>query len=285
MGTTVLGANGRLGGMLARHAARAGLGWQLQRRTGPDGLLWSGDFADPATDRIFTEGSTIINMIGYTGADETALDAINVRFVKDLLHHAANRGVAHVVLASSAGVYGAGDGTPFHETDALAPLSPYGASKTAMEDIAHAQSDGPRITILRIGNVAGADALLAAARGFVAQDRPMTLHRFANGHAARRSYMGPQDLAEAIAALAQQDNGPFTTLNVAHPDPVFLDDLLAGYRTHLLPTLTWEDAPAPDAVPASVVLNVDALQTLFPMVATQDPADAFARQVAQDTPT
>lgn len=269
--------------MLKRHATRRALGWAFQQRSGPSGLPWSGDFSDPAAKTIFGEGDTIINMIGNTGTDKDQLMATNLHFVRDLLKRAKDSGVAHVVLASSAAVYGNGDSTPFHETAPLAPLSAYGASKVAMEEAAQATPDGPAITILRIGNVAGADALLAAARQRTALGQPMPLHRFADGRAAQRSYIGPQDLAAVVATLAQRPTKGIQTLNIAHPAPVYLDDLLAGYKTHLLPDLAWEDAPAPDNVPPSVVLDTSALSALHPFADTANPADRFARQVAEDS--
>lgn len=283
MTTTVLGANGRLGGMLTRFSSRADLGWKAQHRGTGVGLRWSGRFADEAPDDIFCEGATIINMIGHTGRDAEVLQATNVKFVRALLNHSASCGVAHVILASSAAVYGNGDGTAFHESDPLAPTSPYGASKAAMEEVAHTAPDGPKITILRIGNVAGADALLQAARSQTAIGQPMGLHRFASGRAATRSYIGPLDLARVIvsvAGAARSEAQRTTTLNVAHPSPVRLDDLLASYRTHLLPDLNWKDETAPEGIPEEVVLNVEALQQLHSFSPAN--ADHFAQQVAQD---
>jgi UDP-glucose 4-epimerase len=281
--TTLLGSNGRLGGMLKRHAIRTGLDWTFQQRNGPSGLSWSGDFNDPEAEAIFGEGDTIINMVGETGADQDRLEATNIHFVHALLNRAKNAGVAHVVLASTAAVYGPGHGAPFAESDALWPVTAYGVSKVAMEETAYACTNGPAITILRIGNVAGADALLSAAYQCTSRGQPLSLHRFSNGSAAERSYIGPSSLAEVVTKLAQRATRGVQILNIAHPMPVYLDDLLAGYKAHLLPDLTWESAPAPDGVPPSVVLDTSALCEIHSFEDTTDPADLFARQVAEDS--
>lgn len=269
--------------MLKRHSIRTGLDWAFQQRNGPSGLSWSGDFNDPRAEEIFGESDTIINMIGETGIDQDRLEATNIQFVQALLNRAKNAGVAHVLLASTAAVYGQGHGAPFAEDDALRPVTAYGVSKVAMEKAAHACTDGPAITILRIGNVAGADALLSAAYQRTSRGQPLSLHRFSNGHAAERSYIGPRSLAKVITKLAHRAAKGVQTLNIAHPMPVYLDDLLAGYKAHLLPDLTWENAPAPDGVPPSVVLDTSALCEIHSFKDTTDPADLFARQVAEDS--
>jgi len=191
----------------------------------------------------------LINMIGKTGGDPADMQAANVDFVRSLLHHAAMKGIAHVVLASSAAVYGMGDGRAFKETDQTKPTTPYGLSKVAMERLAE-KAKVP-VTILRIGNVAGADALLAAARRFVDLHKPMDLHRLRNGDAPRRSY----------------------------PQSVSLDSMLRAYKAQVLPELEWQDTPLPDGVPGCVTLNTDTLQHLVEMSEYSDPADAFVAQM------
>ena len=280
--TTLLGANGKLGAILACFAKRSGLGWRTQSRTELTDLQWSGAFDDPAADSVFVQGVTLINMIGYTGPDEELLHDINIRFVKDLLVKAADTGVAHVVLASSAAVYGAGDDTPFDENHSLKPITPYGVSKSKMEDIAHrlsATSTSPAITILRIGNIAGADALSAAANCQVRGGTPMPLHRFPDGTAALRSYIGPRDLFDVVCALSEPHNGPLRTINVAQPQPVSLDDMLRAYKTHHIPQLTWVDMPAPDSIPHRVTLSTDKVQSFVNSEEYDEPADAMVQQM------
>lgn len=287
MNTTLLGANGKLGTILACCAARAGLGWRTQSRTNLTDIQWSSDFDDSATNSVFVQGVTLINMIGYTGTDEKLLRDINVRFVKDLLVKAVDTGVAHVVLASSAAVYGAGGDTSFDENDPLQPITSYGVSKSKMEEFAHriaATSASPAITILRIGNIVGADALSAAANGHVRAGTPMPLHRFPDGTAALRSYIAPRDLFDVVCALSTPHNGTLRMINVAHPQPVSLDDMLRAYKTHHIPQLTWVDIPAPNGIPHRVTLSTDRVQSFVNFQEYDDPADAMVRQMVGGQP-
>lgn len=285
MTTYILGSNGKLGSVLHRHASRKLLGWKGQTRSGAGDVNWSGSILDAVDCEIFQPGAVIINMIGSTSQNEDELQSVNVSFVQELLQHAAKTGVAHIILASSAAVYGNGGETALTENAPLKPITPYGASKARMEDIVHATASRagfPAITILRIGNVAGSDALLLAARNRDAKGEPMLLHRFANGTAPVRSYIGPRDLFDVVHALSHPHAKSIRTLNVAAPAPLSLDAVLKAYRTHLLPNLTWADAPVPAGVPPQVVLSTKTLERLVKLNWNTAYATDMAQQVAQD---
>lgn len=280
MTVTILGSNGKLGAVLASHARREGLGWRCQARTAAADFNWSGDF-DAVPDNLFAQGGTLINMIGTTKPDAAVLHDTNVRFVQDLLAKAAQSGVAHVVLASSAAVYGDGD-APFDETAPLSPMAPYGNSKVAMEQAALAFGTiaSPAITILRIGNVAGSDALSRVAQSRNADGTQMHLHRYEDGSAPVRSYIGPHDLFRAIKALTVPHEGAPRIVNITHPQPVALDDMLYAYRACIWPNLRWVDAPVPDGIPKVVTLSADKVQRFVKFDKYPKPAIAFVRQAA-----
>ena len=167
----------------------------------------------------------------------------------------AATGARRVFLASSAAVYGGSD-APLREEMAPRPLSPYGAAKAHMEAAAldQAAQAGMPVTILRIGNVAGADALLGQAR-----DGAITLDRFADGQGPRRSYIGPGDLAAVMAALlaagASGQDLP-AILNLALPGAVAMADLVraAGHG------VAWR--PAPDGALPLVALDTARLSRI-----------------------
>ncbi|SLN35379.1 NAD-dependent epimerase/dehydratase family protein [Pseudooctadecabacter jejudonensis] len=285
MATIVLGAQGKLGGSLIRHARRAQAGWVSQGRSAGADIVWSGDFDAAETGLIAAKDSTVINMIGSANGDTAALTAINVTFVESLLKHCASAGVAHVILASSVAVYGAGDGADFEESAALSPLTPYGISKARMEDVARGLTDTadcPAVTILRIGNVAGADALTRIAATHHGKGSPMTLHRYPDGSVPVRSYIGPADLFDVIRTLVPRPAEPLRILNIAAPTPVPLDRVLVAYRDHVFPDLKWDDAPTPTGVPPRVVLSTDALQRVVSLPWDADYPAEMAGQVAQD---
>jgi len=136
--TVILGANGKLGRILGFWAAKTGVSWITQSRNGSSDLLWSGNFDDPACDDVLQSGATLINMIGATSGDPDTLYRMNVSFVENLLSHAAQNEVAHVILASSAAVYGGNGSGIFHEDREKIAATPYGTSKIAMEAVAEA---------------------------------------------------------------------------------------------------------------------------------------------------
>jgi UDP-glucose 4-epimerase len=74
-----------------------------------------------------------------------------------VLEYARALGVQKVVFASSAAVYGDGDGSPITEDAVLRPLSPYGVDKLASEHMmrAYASTHGLPSTPLRFFNVYG----------------------------------------------------------------------------------------------------------------------------------
>ena len=286
MTAIILGASGRLGGVLRRANERASGPWLTQSRGGDADIAWDGRF-DALPDGLFQTGGTLINMIGAVGPDEGQLTAINVDFTVQLLRAAYAAGVRHVILASSAAVYGAGHGDPFVETDPMRPVNAYGDSKARMEDAVHGMASdlaGMAVTILRIANVAGSDALLASARAHVVRQQPVPLHCFGDGTPPVRSYIGPADLYAEVKQLVDHPPTGIETVNVTGPEPVDLRQMLDGYRTHLLPTLTWVEHPAPAGVPSRVVLSADKLQRLVPLPTVANPADDMARQVAEDRP-
>ena len=158
-----------------------------------------------------------------------------------------------VLLASSAAVYGAAGGR-LPETAPCAPVSAYGAAKLEMERAALAlgRDLGVPVTVLRIGNIAGLDAILGGWReGFA-------LDRFADGRTPRRSYIGVRTLAQTLLSLARTPGLP-PVLNVASPGLVEMGALLEAAG------LAWTARPAPPGAIPEVALDVTALGRLVPL--------------------
>jgi nucleoside-diphosphate-sugar epimerase len=137
---------------------------------------------------------------------------------------------------------------------------------------------GVAVTSLRIGNIAGLDAILGGWRpGFALDVLP-------GGGTPRRSYVGMGDLAQALADVAAAEALP-PALNIASPGAIAMGDLLAAAG------LTWQPRPAPETVIAQVELETTRLAALSPVGAA--PADAdrmvqdwhrLAPYVTQDEP-
>jgi len=283
----VLGASGRLGAMLRRFwPAGQGL-WQA--RSGPGGAEQGGPdwlrldpLGDPAAlSAAAGRVDAILSLAGVTPAaaargtdmgDNIALGLAAVR-----AGAAAN---VPVLLASSAAIYGAQGGL-LSEVPPPAPVSAYGRAKAEMEARAAdlAAELGVAVTSLRIGNVAGADAILGGWRAGFALDR------FADGRTPRRSYIGPATLARVLGDLAlraaRRRDLP-GCLNIAAPGAVEMGALLDAAG------LAWAPRPAPTGAIPEVALDVAALAGLVPL----DPAAGTAqmlvaewRGLAQNPPT
>ncbi|MDE4306277.1 NAD(P)-dependent oxidoreductase [Phaeobacter gallaeciensis] len=278
----VLGAAGRIGGVLRRDwptllPAGADLRWQARRRPADyaAGEAWHilAPLEDPATLVRAAEGvDTILCLAGVTPGHGGELDD-NARLAEASIRAAqASTRVSdrktRVLLASSAAVYGNQPGT-LPEEAPLHPATPYGAAKAEMEAQALrlGAEAGVAVTALRIGNIAGLDAILGGWRpGF-------QLDRFADGTTPRRSYIGVRMLAQVLAALVQHRGLP-EVVNVAQPGPVAMGDLLRAAG------LDFSLRPAPDGAIPEVALEVTRLAGLLPPDVPLPPADP-ARLVAE----
>ena len=257
----VLGASGRLGGMLRRHWPRdAGLAPLWQTRQRESGTLCFAPLDDsPDLGAL----DVVVGLAGVTPRPDADL-ARNTDLALAAVDLAARHGARRVFLSSSASVY-APSPLPLPEDTPLHPPAPYGRAKQAMEGaaLARARALGVPATVLRIGNVAGADALLAAPPG------PRLLDRFADGQGPRRSYVGPGDLAAILSALVQSPAALPEVLNLALPGAVAMADLLTAAD------LPFDWRPAPPGAIAHLVLDVGRLAALVPLPAA-DPARIVA---------
>lgn len=260
LGPLVLGASGRIGRSLrALWGAEAAL-WQVrQAPTGPGWQLCD-PLADPAgLAALAARARQILCLAGpVPGASGNMLD--HVKLAEACVLAAAGRG-SRVILASSAAVYGAQGGL-LREEAPLRPAALYGQAKADMEARAFTlgRELGVAVTVLRIGNIAGFDAILGGWRpGF-------RLDCFADGRTPRRSYIGPVTLAHVIAALLAQPSLP-PVLNIAQPGPVEMGALLTAAGR------AYATAPAPEAAIAEVALDVSRLRAFLAGTLGLPPAD------------
>jgi len=272
----VLGASGRIGSILRRCWPEGRGIWQARPAPGrQDGAGWLiGDplAEPPLMDRLRGEVAAVLGLAGVTPTSLRPGDdmAANIDLGLATVRIGAGLGVP-VLLASSAAVYGAQGGL-LAETTPPRPVSDYGRAKAAMEARAAdlGRDLGVPVTSLRIGNIAGADAILGGWRpGF-------TLDRFADGRTPRRSYIGPVTLARVLERLCLTPDLP-GLLNIAAPGMVEMGALLdtAG--------LAWVPRPAPDGAIAQVALDVTGLCGRLPLVpATAAGLVAEWRDLAQD---
>ncbi|MBL4916867.1 NAD-dependent epimerase/dehydratase family protein [Szabonella alba] len=268
----VTGSTGRIGGALRavwpETAAATSLQPHWQARTSRPGFSTWDIALDPCPAGLAS--GVVLGLAGGrragtdSGNDETALALATLRAARD-------QGARHVFLMSSAAVYGASD-APLTEDATPAPPSAYGEQKYAMEAAAQdfAMTEGMRLTLLRLGNVAGFDALLGGARPGV----PVTLDPVPGAAGGPlRSYIGPVSLGRVLAGLAQlaaEGAALPDILNIAATPPLRMAALLDAAG------IDWRHSPENPAVLPQVVLDCTRLATLLPL-----PAASAAAMVAE----
>ena len=116
------------------------------------------------------------------------------------------------------------------------------------------------LTLLRIGNIAGADALL----GGNEPGRRVVLDPVAGQNGPERSYIGPTVLAAVfsrLAALVVEGTALPVLLNVAQPGRIAMGDLLDAAGRD------WGFGPPNAAVLPRLTLATDRLAALVPLPA------------------
>ena len=155
----------------------------------------------------------------------------NVTATATVLGVARAAGVGRFVLASSSSVYGGNEKVPFAEDDRIdAPVSPYAASKVALEVVARADQHlhGGHVTCLRFFTVYGP------------RQRPeMAIHKFmrimAEGGtipmygdgSTGRDYTFVDDIVAGVVASVERPDG-FAIYNLGGDRVVLLRDLIAA---------------------------------------------------------
>jgi UDP-glucose 4-epimerase len=243
----VQGATGRLGNVLRRQWA-------------PDAAVWCGRRVEGLTG---IEVAICLAGGGHHGAQA------NIEAPRALLAQAAQAGVARVILMSSQAVYGRGD-AGWSEDSAGAPISEYGRLKQQMEGLI--APPGVELSVLRVGNVAGSDALLG---GLDPRVTPV-LDTFADGRTPRRSYIGPATFARVLAHLARYPGPLPARLNLAAPGSVEMADLLRAAGRD------WQTRAASATALPEVVMQTDTIEGIYPFLPVESTAAELVRQWHED---
>lgn len=265
----VVGASGRVGRMLARAWIQDGICPILQHRGPPlpfdlPQIAWQ----PLAEDLPQTGAATMIVLAGVVAGRGDLAD--NAAIARACLRAAAAAGIGQVLLASSIAVYGSNGGPAFTESAGCAPVNDYGRAKLAMEaEAAPFRARGMAVTCLRIGNVAGADALLLN----VAAGQKVWVDRFADGGGPVRSYIGPRSLARVLAGLVGRDLPE--VLNLAAPEPVAMADLAQAAGAE------WDWRVAPATAHARITMDCSLLAGLCGLAAEGSTAAAMVAEWRQ----
>ena len=250
----LLGASGRLGLMMQAFWPEKGT-LVCHSRSSRPGYVTFNPLSDADLLASAMSGArAVICLSGITPAHAAASgDALtlNAELALATVRAAGRAGGVRVFLASSAAVYGAAEG-PLSEDMMCNPVSEYGRAKLEMEKVALASAKARNlpVTVLRIGNVAGADAILGG------WHNRMAIDVLPDGGTPRRSYIGPQTLTHVLYQLCQAQSLP-DVLNVAAPGMVEMGALLDAAG------LAWSQKPATGATIAQVELSTKRIEKEF----------------------
>lgn len=267
--TVVFGGGGRVGRMLQVYWADDPVTWTSRNSAGK--VLELDLLADGPRVAEVADGAEVAICLAGIVPGQGDLSQ-NTDLAIAAIDAATKSSVSTVILCSSAAVYGRGAGA-WKEDMRAKPISAYGQAKLDMEQAAqdHAAKSGLRVCRLRIGNIAGADAILGGwTAGF-------TLDQLLDGTTPLRSYIGPSGFAAVLANLVSKADQLPDVLNLAVPKPVRMGDLLNSAG------LSWLPRSASEETIADVVLNVDRLQELVAIDdAMQDVAADWASWRARE---
>ncbi len=238
--------------------------WQTRGDVDGDNWLRLDPLADAeALSSAMSDTDVVVDLTGVVPRPDADL-SVNQALARAVAAVKTPPTPPHVIFASTAAVYGR-PSRAARESDPIVAESAYAQAKAEVEQIFC--SSGLSVTGLRIGNVAGADALLAP---MTPHEGPIRLDQFPDGRSPRRSYIGPATLGDALAALAScaasgQPLPPI--LNFAAPGEVEMADLLRAA------SLDWQNDPAPASALPRLTLDTTLLQSLVDMpVDLGDPA-------------
>jgi UDP-glucose 4-epimerase len=146
----------------------------------------------------------------------------------NLLEAMRRRGVKELVFASSSSVYGEPNEIPVSEEGPVRPVSVYGASKAACENLIHAYTRlyGIKAVALRYANVVGPRLRHGVVWDLVnkLKANPRELEVLGDGTQVR-SYIYIDDAVEATMIAWRKASNMFEVFNVASEDWITVDEV------------------------------------------------------------
>ena len=219
--------------------------------------------------------------------DPATTYAVNVTGTLEVLEAARRAGVGHVVVASSAAVYGTHPPVPSAETLPPAPPHPYGASKLATEAmaLAHGHAYGMGVLALRFFNVFGplqpvGHVYAAAVPAFVdaaVHERPIPI--FGDG-LQTRDFVDVDHVADVLATAVERGITHDGPVNLAGGEERTLLELVAELERVVGRSLAVEHLPPRPADPRRSRADVSVLRSLLPDVVPSALDVALGRTVA-----
>ena len=218
--------------------------------------------------------------------DPATTYAVNVNGTVAVLEAARAAGVGHLVVASSAAVYGPEPAVPAAESLAPAPAHPYGASKLATEvaALAHARAYGMGVLALRFFNVFGPlqpahHVYAAAVPAFVdaaVAGRPVPVH---GDGLQTRDFVDVEHVAAVLVDAVERGVAHDGPVNLAGGEERTLLALAAELEAVLGRPLELAHGPARPGDARRSRADVAVLRRLFPALRPTPLPDALRATV------
>lgn len=160
----------------------------------------------------------------------------NIVVTFNLLEAMRKNDVREIVFASSSSVYGEPEVIPVSEDAPIRPVSVYGASKAACENLIHAYSKlyGIKALVLRYANVIGPRLRHGVVYDFIIKLRRNARELEILGDGTQvRSYIYVNDAIEATMVAYDNPKEPFDVYNVASEDWITVNEV-AEAVTHAM---------------------------------------------------
>jgi UDP-glucose 4-epimerase len=152
----------------------------------------------------------------------------NIVATFNLLEAMRKNNVKELVFASSSSVYGEPENIPVNEEAPIKPVSVYGASKAACENLIHAYSRlyGIKAMVLRYANVVGPRLRHGVIWDFINKLRknPSELEILGDGEQVR-SYIYIDDAVEATIMAWRKTENSYEVYNVASEDWITVNEV------------------------------------------------------------
>jgi UDP-glucose 4-epimerase len=152
----------------------------------------------------------------------------NVVATFNLLEAMRKNDVKELVFASSSSVYGEPENIPVSEDAPIRPISVYGASKAACENLIHAYSRlcGIKAVVLRYANVVGPRLRHGVIWDFINKLRKDSSELEILGDGKQvRSYIYIEDAVEATITAWKKTNSNFEIYNLASEDRITVNEV------------------------------------------------------------
>jgi len=152
----------------------------------------------------------------------------NIVATFNVLEAMRRKGVEEIVFASSSTVYGEPETIPVGEDAPLKPISVYGASKAACENMIHSYTKlyGVKAVVLRYANIVGPRLRHGVVWDFINKllVDGRRLEILGDGMQVR-SYTHVEDAVEATMIAWRKNKGDFELYNVASEDWITVDEV------------------------------------------------------------